>query len=57
MGVGDNILGFYDSLTQTFSSQSLAFMNLLLLTIVVVIYAVFIWKFYIFIYTKINIYN
>jgi len=52
MGVIESISSFYGSLTSGLPTQGQLFLNLFLLTIVVVIYAVFIWKFYVFISTK-----
>ena len=52
MGVIESISSFYGSLTSSLPTQGQLFLNLFLLTIVVVIYAVFIWKFYVFISTK-----
>ena len=52
MGVAENLISVYNNLTQTLSSQTQVFINLLLLTVIVVVYAVFIWKFYVFISTK-----
>lgn len=52
MGVIESIIEIYKSLIAHFPLQIQTFMNLLLLTIIVVIYAVFIWKFYVFISTK-----
>ncbi len=52
MGWIDNSIGIYKNFVQNLPEQGQIFANLLLLTIVVVIYAVFIWKFYIFISTR-----
>ncbi len=52
MGVIDNFAEVYRSLVQGLPEQAQIFINLFLITILVVIYAVFVWKFYVFISTK-----
>lgn len=52
MGVIESSLEIYKNFINSLPPQAQIFINLLILTIIVVIYAVFIWKFYVFISTK-----
>ena len=52
MGLMQSISDIYGNLIGSLPTQGQLFVNLLILTIVVVIYAVFIWKFYVFISTR-----
>lgn len=52
MGVIDSFIEIYRNFVQGLPPQSQIFANLLILTLVIVIYAVFVWKFYVFISTR-----
>lgn len=52
MGVINSLLESYNNLTAGFPSEAQIFIKLLILTLIVAVYAVFIWKFYIFISTR-----
>jgi hypothetical protein len=50
--IGSIIIGFYQSFLETLPSWLQIFINLFLLVLVVVLYAIFVWKFYRFISRK-----
>ena len=52
MGLIDSSIEVYKNFTASFPHQIQIFINLLVLIIAVVIYAAFVWKFYVFISTK-----
>lgn len=51
-GIGSELLGIYNSLIGTLPNWAQSFVNLFLLVILVVLYAVFVWKLYRFISKK-----